>query len=79
MMNDHRFNFFNNLKTHPWYSKYIPKLKENEIIFIREFIESNNQLNRDEFQYKINRLFIDDKIKPKNHPLITELLTVANG
>jgi len=78
-MIENRYQKMMNLNTHPWYSKYIPKLKQTEILFIQHFIESNNQLDRNDFQYKINRLFIDDSNRPKNHPLITEILTVING
>ena len=65
------------MEKHPIYSKLFKRLKNDEFKMIENFIEENNSKNKGDFEYKINRLFLD-KEKPKNWAIILELLSIYN-
>lgn len=62
---------------HAYYKKFMFKLKDLELAIIADFIKENEDLSRDDFVYKVNRMFLDNPNKPKNYALIQELLTVV--
>jgi hypothetical protein len=70
---------FNNLKTHPWLSKAFIKLSKQEIQIATEFIHSNQLLSKGDFEFAVNRMFLDQANKPKNYSIILELLTCCNS
>lgn len=59
---------------HPSYKKVARALTEAEFDFCVEFCEENADLEPLQFEDKVNRLFIDDKARPKNSSVICELL-----
>lgn len=75
MMN--RLKNFENLKTHPWLSRIYNKLSTSEIDFAVNFIKTNDALSKSEFEFKVNRVFIN-KEKPKRWKEISELLVCSN-
>jgi hypothetical protein len=64
---------------HILYKRLALKLSEAEFDSCVAFIEDNDHLAHLEFEYAINRMFLDRKDKPKNWIIIQELLMVANG
>lgn len=62
---------------HP--SKLYKRLNKEEITMLNKFILDNAFLSANEFEYKANRLFLDQPNKPKNHMIITELLSMYNS
>lgn len=63
---------------HPFLKKGFIKLKKDEIEFCFSFIKENMDIDADKFEFKINRIFLDKEIKPKNWKIITELLSCSN-
>lgn len=55
-----RIDKLNSFKEHAWYSRLYKKLKPTHIDFCTEFIEKNNNLNKDEFEKAVNRMFLDN-------------------
>lgn len=72
-----RLQNFRNLETHPWFSKLLKRLTKKEVLLAEAFIMENEDLNRGDFDLKMNRLFLD-KEKPKNWAIILELLMISN-
>lgn len=72
-----RLEAFRSLEQHPWSSRIFKKLKENDVNFCISFIEKNNGLNKLDFEYAVNRIFID-KEKTKNWKIISEILISTN-
>lgn len=70
---------FDTFQTHPWLRKLYNKLKKEEILICYKFIKTNELLNQSDFEIAINRMFLDNKNKPKNYTLILELLSCANS
>lgn len=60
------------------YQKSAKKMTEAEFDQIIEFIEDNDYLGHLEFEYAVNRMFLNQLTKPKNWVIMTELLTVCN-
>jgi hypothetical protein len=58
--------------------KAYKKLSPAELSLAEGFIKENEQLDRDEFATRVNRMFLD-KEKPKHFPIIMELLTSCNS
>ena len=67
-----RIDKFNNLGF--WQQKLLKKLKKEEIEFCKNFIISNESISNDEFAFKVNRLFIDEKNPPKNRHIMAEII-----
>ena len=65
-------------KNHPIYQKLGQRLTEAEFDRIVEFIEDHDQLGHLEFEYAVNRMFLDGAPRPKNWGIIQELLTIVN-
>jgi hypothetical protein len=71
---------FLNLENHPltMIQNGFKKLKRDELLIGINFIIQNDSLNKDDFEYKLNRLFMDKLEKPKNWTNILELLSITN-
>lgn len=65
-------------KTHPFLKKLYAKLSAAEIALAEAFIRTNDSLPHLEFEYAVNRMFLNQKVLPKNWTGIMELLTCAN-
>ncbi len=61
------------------YKKSFKKLADREFLLIEAFMVVNSDLNHIEFEYKVNRMFLDYKDKPKNWVIIQELLVASNS
>lgn len=75
---DNRKNKYESFKKHPWFSKLFLKMKKDDDLFCINFIDDNKDLKNDEFEKKVNRVFIDKSDKPKNWKIISEILTCIN-
>jgi hypothetical protein len=74
-----RLEKFESLQNHPWLKKSWGKLKTVEREIARQFLNENAQLDRGQFEFKVNRMFLDQPNKPKNWTIILELLANANS
>ena len=61
-----------------YYRKLALKLTESEYDQVVQFIEDNDHLGHLEFEYAINRMFLDMPNKPKNWGVIMELIMACN-
>jgi len=73
-----RLDAFRNFRSHAWLKKPFEKLSADELLLCEEFIIKHDYLPKGEFEYAINRMFLD-KPKPKNFSICQELLTCANS
>lgn len=55
------------------------KMREQDLIFIRDFLEDTAKLNADERQLLINRLYLDQPSKPKHWAYIQEFIQFINS
>lgn len=69
---------FKTLESDAWFHRLWKRLKPAEIAICEEFIRSHDHLGIGAFEMAVNRMFID-KAKPKNYPIILELLTITNS
>lgn len=76
---DNRLTTFLAYKEHPWLHKPFKRLTRAEIEICQVFIQQNSALAKGEFEFKINRMFLDKPEKPKHYKEILELLTCANS
>lgn len=60
------------------YNKLAKRLTEGEFDHLVTFIEDHEELGHLEFEYQVNRMFLD-KAKPKNWAIIQELLVITNS
>ena len=70
---------YENLERDAYYSKITKKLNETDKSFILVYLSSNKHLDKNAFEYKANRIFIDLENKTKNWKIIMELLSVLNS
>lgn len=61
------------------YQRSALKLNEAEFDRIVDFIDENDSLGHLEFEYKVNRMFLFDKDRPKHWTIIQDILTAANS
>lgn len=73
-----RMELFKTLESDAWFHRLWKRLKPAEIAICEEFIRSHDHLGIGAFEMAVNRMFID-KAKPKNYPIILELLTITNS
>jgi hypothetical protein len=66
------------LSTHAHYGKLYFKLAEKDRAEIVAFALINFDLSKDDFEFKVNRLYLDVEAKPKNYTKIMELLSAFN-
>jgi len=64
------------LSTHPWLSKGFNKLKQSEKILLADFLDLKFSDKSAAFTAS-NRMFMDKIDKPKNHLIISELISCA--
>jgi hypothetical protein len=62
-----------NMKDHPMQRRLFEKLTKDELEFLETFVSENEFLNENDYAFKVNRLFLDQKDKPKNHSTIWAL------
>lgn len=78
MNTEKRNDTFEAFSTHPWFGKVFKRLKNDDLSTARCFLKANGHLGKGEFEFAVNRMFLD-KPKPKNWKEIQELLTCANS
>lgn len=66
---------FWDFEKHPWLGKVFKKLSTEEINICLSFIEKNAGCSVDDFDQRVQRMFLDVPNKPKNWTSIMELLT----
>lgn len=74
-----RIQIFEDLKTHPWLSRLYKNLSEYELGLIFDFCSMHASKNKDEFEFILNRLYLDDYEKTKNYKKIKEILSNINS
>ena len=72
-----RSQIFDSYANHPWLKKVYNRLTEADKQIAKDFIAKNDHLGMLEFEYAVNRMFLD-KDRPKRFAMIQELLTCAN-
>lgn len=70
---------FLSFSTHAFLHKLYAKMKANDRAIAFQFLQENAALSRADFEYKLNRFFLDKPEKPKNWAIISELLCNANS
>jgi hypothetical protein len=73
-----RLEAFKALKNHAWLRNVYEKLTGGELELCLAFIEVHGDLSKGEFEYAVNRMFLD-RPKTKNYTCVLELLTCANA
>lgn len=73
-----RLTAFHGYESHAWLGRLYKKLTADDLNLCIDFINQNWELDKNDFEKKVNRLFLD-KEKTKNWKLITELLICANS
>ena len=73
-----RLDKFKSLESHPWLKKSYAKLAQNERDMAENFILNHNNLDKGEFEFAVNRMFLD-RPKPKNWTIILEMLANSNS
>lgn len=73
-----RLEKLKSFKTHPWFKKLYVKLSNRDLKFMHETLIQFDHLSKDEYEFKINRLFLDVKDKPRYWKEIQELLANSN-
>lgn len=68
-----RIEKFNSLKNHQVIGKIYKKLNKDDILFCENFLKENENLNNDDFAFKVNRLGLNGE-KSKNINNIWALL-----
>ena len=73
-----RLEIFKSIGSHPYLKKSFLKLKQDDINFCIKFINDFDSFGNDDFESKINRIFMDNDNKPKNFKIICEMLSCTN-
>ncbi len=74
-----RMKNLNDLKEHPWISKLFGKINQKDMDFLIYEIEESDGLDTDQWESRINRLFIDNPNKPKRWKELSEILSSINS
>jgi len=69
-----RFIKLQELKKHPVEKKLFKKLSKFELSYVDAFVFHNRDLSTNDWAEKVNRLFLNDPDKPKNHKDIWAIL-----
>lgn len=72
-------SIFNDLMNDYITKTHRKKLKEQDLIIIRDFLDATKNLDSNARQLLINRLFIDQPDKPKHWAYINEFLQFINS
>lgn len=78
MVTSNRSTKFNANKEDPWLRKLYKKLTAEELTIATDFLTKYETLDKGEFEFKVNRMFLDRK-KPKHFTIILDLLTCCNS
>ena len=70
---------FDSYREHPWLKRVYSRLTKQELEFVAAFIRSHNDLNKGEFELRVNRLFINQSPGLKHWREVLELLTCSNS
>ncbi len=73
-----RLEKFKTFKVHPRHSKLVAKLTAADRDFCEQWIADRAEMNADDFELAVNRMFMDNPNKPKHWPTIMELISSAN-
>lgn len=73
-----RVEIFNKLAQHPWLGRVYDRLTMREREIAVTFIHEHDHLAKGEFEYAVNRMFLDRE-RPRRYKEILELLTCANS
>lgn len=73
-----RLERFKSFSLHPMLKKIFTRLTPVEEIICEKFIVDNESLNKANFEYAVNRMFLD-RPKTKHWKEIVELLTCSNS
>lgn len=65
------------LKSHPWLKRLFKGLRGPELAMIEAFCATNAGADKNEFEARVNRMFMDRE-KPKRWKEILEVLANAN-
>lgn len=74
-----RLQKFNENKLCPIRGKWYKKLKPADLEFCEKFIKENAQLNKNDFEFKANRVFLDNPDKPKTWGYIWSILVEVSS
>lgn len=74
-----RLDFFFELKDHPWFARLVKRLNNWELEYCVAYMRENAHMSKNEFAFQCNRMGMGDDNKPKNWPIMWELMTVANS
>lgn len=64
-------------REHPWLGRVFVRLSKADLAFMESFCVENAALGKDDFEKRVNRMFLDRE-RPKNWKLILELLANCN-
>lgn len=78
IMKSDRIHNFEALSNHPWLGRVYSRLSDSDLRLAREFMEANGDLAKGDFEFAINRMFMDRE-RPKRYKEILELLCCANS
>jgi hypothetical protein len=70
---------FYGLKYDAWYGRLYNKLTLSERSECIAFIITRNDLDFGQFENAAQRWYLDQPVKPRNLPIMTELVNVANA
>lgn len=73
-----RLERFKSFSLHPMFKKIFTRLAPNEEMMAEKFIVDNESLDKANFEYAVNRMFLD-RPKTKHWKEIVELLTCSNS
>jgi|JI10StandDraft_1071094.scaffolds.fasta_scaffold481556_3 hypothetical protein len=73
-----RLERFKSFSLHPMFKKIFTRLTPFEEMMAEKFIVDNESLNKDNFEYAVNRMFLD-RAKTRHWKEIVELLTCSNS
>lgn len=76
-----RLAAFNDLQVHPWLGRLFAKLTAKELAACRSILTMWANINRGEFEHRVNRLWLDlpASEKPKHAGEMVELMICANS
>lgn len=74
-----RLKNFDSLVDHPWFKKLVLKLSASDKDMITKFIAEKDHLTKADFEFAINRIFLDKKDKPKKYKEILDVLCCVNS
>lgn len=67
------------LSNSAFYGNKYRLLKTKSLELFHIFLEKNWHKNKNDFEFNVNRYFIDQKDKPKDWTMVCELLSVINN